>query len=255
MTSLSPQARATIHEHWEREDSPLQQSLGKLQKILCRPITIEPEWALLLHDLGESENYPDDATSIVTIASCVQALATAMADLLADPEFREWSDTVRSKTVPQMRVFIEVAISAEASTSIWWSEQRCGLVLCLTKLRTLSSFMPAYGYREPLLKCFESRKKEQQDPRPWFMPDVASLPRPNRLFLQPPYHLILTTDQQKIELQCSHSPTLEFIAAYFSRWCRVNHQDTRKPPVVQVTLHQSAFDLGEMYDRLTFRKP
>ncbi len=64
-------------------------------------------------------------------------------------------------------------------------------------------------------------------PRVEFLPVVASLPRPDELFLQPPYHLSLSHGHQHIEVQCSHSPTLQLLADYLKRWCRVNHSDSR----------------------------
>ena len=67
-----------------------------------------------------------------------------------------------------------------------------------------------------------------------FLPTVASLPRPDELFLRPPYHLVVTGSHGgEIEIQGSHSPSLQLIADYFKRWCRVNPHDTRnvrQPP-------------------------
>ena len=72
-----------------------------------------------------------------------------------------------------------------------------------------------------------------------FFPAVASLPRPDELLLRPPYHLsLMSGGSQELELECSHSPTLQFLADYLKRWCRVNHHDTRTvrglpPPVAR----------------------
>lgn len=60
------------------------------------------------------------------------------------------------------------------------------------------------------------------------LPNVSMLPRPDELLLKPPYHLILQDrGHNEIEVQCSHGPSLQVLADYFKRWCRVNHQDTR----------------------------
>ncbi|KAK3901011.1 hypothetical protein C8A05DRAFT_35319 [Staphylotrichum tortipilum] len=104
---------------------------------------------------------------------------------------------------------------------------------------------------EPPPRAVDYAAASAARPRVEFLPVVASLPRPDELFLQPPYHLSLSHGHQHIEVQCSHSPTLQLLADYLKRWCRVNHTDTRNPPAVQVKLHQSAFGLGEMFDRLT----
>lgn len=84
-----------------------------------------------------------------------------------------------------------------------------------------------------------------------YLPNALSLPRPDELFLRPPYHLTLFSGPSEIEIQCSHSPSLKVLSEYLQRWCRVNHHDTTEPPAVQITLGQSAFGLGEMFDRLT----
>ena len=60
------------------------------------------------------------------------------------------------------------------------------------------------------------------------IPDAKLVPRPDDLLLRPPYHLIVYRHgHNHIEVQCSHSPSLQFLADYFKRWSRVNHQDTR----------------------------
>ncbi|KAK2003011.1 hypothetical protein LX36DRAFT_175085, partial [Colletotrichum falcatum] len=88
-------------------------------------------------------------------------------------------------------------------------------------------------------------------PPPDFMPRADALPRPDDLLLKPPYHLMIySRGAHEIEVQCSHSPTLKFLADYFKRWRRANHHISSKPPAVEVRLHQCAFGLGASIDRL-----
>ncbi|EFQ31761.1 hypothetical protein CGRA01v4_04793 [Colletotrichum graminicola] len=88
-------------------------------------------------------------------------------------------------------------------------------------------------------------------PPPDFMPRADALPRPDDLLLKPPYHLMIySRGAHEIEVQCSHSPTLKFLADYFKRWRRTNHQISSKPPAVEVRLHQCAFGMGASIDRL-----
>ncbi|GJC77715.1 hypothetical protein ColLi_00553 [Colletotrichum liriopes] len=88
-------------------------------------------------------------------------------------------------------------------------------------------------------------------PLPDFMPRADALPRPDDLLLKPPYHLMIySRGAHEIEIQCSHSATLKFLADYFKRWRRTNHQISSKPPAVEVRLHQCAFGLGASIDRL-----
>ncbi|KAI1164143.1 hypothetical protein F5B18DRAFT_650862 [Nemania serpens] len=91
-------------------------------------------------------------------------------------------------------------------------------------------------------------------PQPAFdvLPTVETVPRPDDLLQRPPYHLLVHgASRTCVEVQCSHSPTLQFLAEYLKKWARTNHNNTTRPPCAEVTLHQSAFGLGIMYDRLT----
>ncbi|KAI1194159.1 hypothetical protein F5X97DRAFT_327820 [Nemania serpens] len=86
------------------------------------------------------------------------------------------------------------------------------------------------------------------------LPTVETVPRPDDLLQRPPYYLLVHapgSGRACVEVQCSHSPTLQFLAEYLKKWARTNHNNTTKPPFAEVTLHQSAFGLGVMYDRLT----
>ena len=60
------------------------------------------------------------------------------------------------------------------------------------------------------------------------LPDAKLVPRPDDLLLRPPYHMMIYRHgHNHLEIQCSHSPSLQFLADYFKRWSRVNHEDTR----------------------------
>jgi len=179
-----------------------------------------------------------------------------MTELLEDEAHEAWTEKVLEKVPVRMRVFVEVANSDKAATA--WLEQRGGFVVSLpnkTQIRQPAELFPVF--REELLACFDEVKKtqlpernaagdaedwegvevdrattvkvEQKSARPKveFLPDVASLPRPDQLLLKPPYHLSLIQGHQQIELHCSHSPTLKLLAEYLKRWCRVNHADSR----------------------------
>ena len=62
-----------------------------------------------------------------------------------------------------------------------------------------------------------------------YMPDANSIPRPDDLLLKPPYHvLVYVRGGDEIEVQASHPPTLQFLADYLRKWCRLNHQVSGK---------------------------
>ncbi|KAI6088276.1 hypothetical protein F4821DRAFT_92506 [Hypoxylon rubiginosum] len=84
------------------------------------------------------------------------------------------------------------------------------------------------------------------------MPDVNSQPHPEKLLIDPPYHLVVYGGgKTSVEVQCSHSPTLEFLAEYLKKYCKANAQDVRRPPAVEIKLYKSMFGFGVSYERLT----
>ncbi|KAF9873561.1 hypothetical protein CkaCkLH20_09020 [Colletotrichum karsti] len=86
---------------------------------------------------------------------------------------------------------------------------------------------------------------------PEFIPRADAMPRPDDLLNKPPYHLfVYARSAHEIEIQASHSGTLKFLAEYLKKWRRVNYQLSSKPPAVEVKLHNSAFGLGAIIDRL-----
>ena len=250
-----------IRDHWTKEDSPLQTSLRGLQELLGHAIVVEPEWALLIAELDTL--YADKANLIAVIAGCVQVWAKSMTELLKDSAHEAWTEKVLEKVPVRMRVFVDVASSAQAVTV--WSEERGGFVISLPKKQVYQPAELFPVFRGDLLVCLDLAKarlperKAAASADDWegvevdsatgtvqveaveahksletaasakveFLPNVASLPRPDQLFLKPPYYLTLLHGHQQIELHCSHSPTLQLLAEYFKRWCRVNHADTR----------------------------
>lgn len=60
-----------------------------------------------------------------------------------------------------------------------------------------------------------------------YLPSAESLPRPDDLLLQPPYHLsVRVYGSSEIDVQSSHGPSLELLAAYLKKWCRTNTMST-----------------------------
>lgn len=250
-----------IRDIWSQEDGDLQTTLKSLQELLGHEVVIEPEWQLLLAALEEF--YPDKGNFVAILAGCVQAWAKSMMELLEDSAHEDWTETVLEKSKSgRLRLFLEVSTSDNAATS--WSEQRSGFIITLPKKRVFQPAELFPIFRGKLLTCFEAPKKAQLPIRQgataadeWadvemdtatgkpevvekarslppatakttveFLPNALSLPRPDELFLRPPYHLTLIPGHSEIEIQCSHSPTLKVLSDYLQRWCRVNHHDT-----------------------------
>jgi hypothetical protein len=84
---------------------------------------------------------------------------------------------------------------------------------------------------QPLQKSAITQPPPASASAPGFdmVPDVDTLYRPDEILLKPPYHLIVySRNNTHVEVQCSHSPTLQFLSDYLKKWCRTNHNDTRR---------------------------
>ncbi|KAL2256163.1 hypothetical protein VTK26DRAFT_2089 [Humicola hyalothermophila] len=276
MASIPLKAQVAIRDHWTAPSSPLRTSLQALESLLGLEVSINPEWPLLIAELDPF--YAEKGDLVVIVAGCVRVWVKGMTELLEDAANEAWTDMVveKVKAAGRMRMFLDVGPAAAVAATAW-SEQCRGFVISLPKKRVIQPAELHAVFRGGLLNCFAAEAGTAQLPGPngdaaeseWvgientgdssqppaqtsieFLPSVLSLPRPDELFLKPPYYLTMTVDGQQIELQCSHSPSLQLVADYLMRWCRVNHADARKPPGVQIRLQQSAFGLGEMFDRL-----
>lgn len=225
---------------------------------------VEPEWPLLITELDAF--YANKTNLVVVIAGCVQTWARSMTALLDDSAHEAWTEKVLDKVPVRMRVFVDVASSAKAATA-WSEERggfviglprkqvyqpaelfpvfQGDLLACFdvakepqlpvrkaaagaddwegVEVDTATGKVQVETVETPKGSGLETPARAKVE----FLPNVASLPRPDQLFLKPPYHLTLLHGHQQIELHCSHSPTLQLLAEYFKRWCRVNHADTR----------------------------
>ncbi|KAH8883562.1 hypothetical protein GQ53DRAFT_882329, partial [Thozetella sp. PMI_491] len=276
-----------IRDHWSKEDGPLRTAIKGLNDLVGYGVTAEPEWQLLLTELGEF--YDDKTVFVSVVAGCVQAWVKSAKELLDDEANEEWTEKFldKVKSCHTIRLYLEVGVGHQGST--YWAESRQAFVISLPRKQI---FQPAElfpTFRGNLLACFDEKDATVSKPpaaddwadvemdsatgraavveRPApargssgpagmvslasdFLPTVSALPRPDVLLLRPPYHLQMHVGGNEVEIQCSHSPTLQLLSDYLKKWCRVNHNDTRAPPAVDVKLHQSAFGLTEMFDRL-----
>lgn len=60
------------------------------------------------------------------------------------------------------------------------------------------------------------------------IPDIKDIPRPDILLSQQPYHIIVTMSGKSVQIQSSHSPTLNFLANYLRKWCRTDVSSTAR---------------------------
>jgi hypothetical protein len=144
-----------------------------------------------------------------------------------------------------------------------WSEERGGFIINLPKIQVTHPPQYLAQFKGEILGCFDEKKNSGSAPRQaavavddWaevieiekgtknlaviekptstpakinYIPDFNTLARPDELLLRPPYHLsVYLRDKTEFEVQCSHSPTLQFLADYLKKWTRVNHQMNNK---------------------------
>ncbi|KAI1385208.1 uncharacterized protein F4822DRAFT_337435 [Hypoxylon trugodes] len=259
--------RVGIRDHWDREDAPINTARSAVKQLLGIDIALEVAWEDLLLDLGD--DYPDKSTFIPSVAAASQAFLNGLCEILEKEINPEWSDTLLERAGGRLRVSIGASKNGEATVT--WSSKDAGFNVGLPRGSIPSSNELQSHFKDKLLDCFTG---PQTPPEDWAdvsidatydkpastksheyfdtLPDISILPRPDELLLKPPYHLVIYGGgKSMVEVQCSHSPTLELLAEYLKKWCKINHRDTRHPPAVEVKLHQSAFGFGLTYDRLT----
>ncbi|KXJ89437.1 hypothetical protein Micbo1qcDRAFT_196767 [Microdochium bolleyi] len=290
MVKLPLKFQVGVRDNWDSTDCAVQKQLKKLRDVIGKDIDVQPEWQLLLAELDKAYDDKaalvlDAASCVIGWAQGLEALAEDennsdwAEELLDKTEDRirlhlevgksnepvlKWSDERKS-------FILELARPPIPSPFLLESMFKEQFVACFKEeaapvsLAQRAAATAGDDWADVAVDSQTGRPAvvEQQSvpsrlaPAPAkagydTLPDFTALPRPDELLLKPPYHLIVTSSNSRsVEVQCSHSPTLQFLADYLKKWCKVNNQDSRKPPSVEIKLYQSAFGLNLNYDRLT----
>ncbi|KAM0324334.1 hypothetical protein ACHAQA_008115 [Verticillium albo-atrum] len=256
--SLPLKVQLGIRDHWTADGGSLQVSLKKLGDVLGQKVTVDPEWHLLINELGEF--YPDKANLVQIIAGCVEVFTNSATELLEDEATNElWIEALLEKTKNRSQLKLLVETTGQGNALASWSDQRLGFEIHLPKKKIIMPSELYPTFRSALLGCFDEKdasgRSQPAAADDWadvkldaatgklavsekaspafdasaveFFPNWESLPRPDELLLRAPYHLILHASSSRIEIEGSHSPSLKFLSDYLKRWCRVNHNDTR----------------------------
>ncbi|KAI2622705.1 hypothetical protein GGS26DRAFT_593995 [Hypomontagnella submonticulosa] len=264
LSKLPLSVRIGIRDHWDSADAPVRRALFSVKELLGIDVAVEIMWDFLFTNLGDE--YPDKSTFVPSISAGVQAFLDALQDILDAEANPEWTDTLLERADGSLRLFI--GVSKKAEPTVFWFGKGAGINVNLPKGPMPSPAEMQSIFKTKLLSCFDDQEAALDDwadvgvddnlavvesPQPAdVLPDINVLPRPDELLLKPPYHLVVYGGgKSMVEVQCSHSPTLELLAEYLKKWCKINHHDTRRPPAVDVNLHQSSFSFGLIYDRLT----
>ncbi|TPX18167.1 uncharacterized protein E0L32_002676 [Thyridium curvatum] len=292
-TTLPLKVRLAIRDQWEPEDKPLRKSLAGLRELLGHDVEVEPEWQQLLAELDPFYEDKGRFVAVVAgcVEAWCKALLELLENE-ANAEWTD-TLLEKLKAWSRLRLFIEVSSTASASTSWSNERVAFIINLPKKQLIDPFELYPAFSgalldcFDDGSSTNNTTKKKPAADDAapagagddwadvemdrstgkpdvkeptttaaaaaPVFLPQAASLPRPDHLLLQPPYYLsVAQHGDARVAVTASHAPSLQLLHDYLARWCRTDPQDARRPPAVRCELHASAFGLGAaMHDRLT----
>ncbi|TAQ88744.1 hypothetical protein B7494_g2926 [Chlorociboria aeruginascens] len=270
-TALPLKLRVAIRDNWDSPSCAIQISIKNLSQLLGLPVSINIDWPMVWYALEKS--YPDVETVLPSITRTVQSSLETIQGFLEQDGMETWSDNfldVMASHGHMLKLGIQTCKGDRALFS--WSEAAETFLLLLPE--NASPHQPqTAAIHESLRNLFYPTKKTPASltvvddfehiatPKPAkpplhstpiSMPLLEQIPRPEDLFVsQPPYHLIVVTSAQNITIQASHQPSLELISAYFKKWSRRLKGDSRDLPIAKITLGESHFGHGILFDFLS----
>ncbi|KAF5020806.1 hypothetical protein F66182_7166 [Fusarium sp. NRRL 66182] len=273
---LPLKAKVSARDNWTDPESTAQKSVKNLRDVLGLEVHCEPQWPILVSELGNI--WEDKGQLVVSVTSFLQTWFQVLIDLVEDETHQDWTDKLLTRIRESTS---RVNLSVDSSTK--WSEGKLGFVLHIPKSQVFQPVQFAGTFKEQLLECFEENQpstslpihsttggewadvgaeepEEQAARQPQaskktrvidHLPDPSTMPRPGSLLQQAPYHLFVhASGNNRIEIECSHSQTLEVLPDYLKRWTRMNPNLTNKPPAVEIGLNHATCGFGLEYDRL-----
>ncbi|KAH8174831.1 hypothetical protein LIA77_06250 [Sarocladium implicatum] len=281
--ALPLKIKLSLREHWDAPTSPAKRALHKLHEVLGLNVQCDPEWVIITSELRSSYD-ERGADLVVSVAGLIRGLCEAVIEL-ADDE--TWADELWTRLgdngPKSLSIFPEVSSGSVDVPIARWDSPRRGIILSIPQTPITAPLECISSLKDNLLKAFEPQPSSNQwvqvdaapdasatveplrlqslsikEPRTTaqqpiqYLPDAASLPRPDELLSRPPYYMIVrAVGELRIDVECTHSPTLDAIANYLKRWCRTNHSLSTKPPVVDIRLQPGSFGAGLVHDVLT----
>ncbi|OTB00743.1 hypothetical protein M426DRAFT_15102 [Hypoxylon sp. CI-4A] len=258
-----------IRDYWDNTDAAVQRSRCGVEETLGKKAVLDIAWESLISEL--SNGYTSDMSTVVpSIATSTKAFLDGLREILDTDVNLGWANTLLDSI--KSSLIITITVSKNNDPTVTWSMEADGFIVQVAMGgTTLSPLEMQSLFKTKILDCFNEQKDPTND---WshvsmndpssdiigtetdksfdILSDVSNLPSPDQLLLRPPYHLIVYGGgRTTVEVHCSHSPTLQLLADYLKKWCKLNYQDTRHPPMVEVKLHHSSFAFGLIYDRLT----
>ncbi|KAL2210777.1 hypothetical protein CC79DRAFT_1366159 [Sarocladium strictum] len=251
-----------LREHWDAPTCPALKALQGLGDSLGVIVKCQPEWPIIVNDLRPV--YDERGVDLVaSVAGLVRSVCEAVCELVDDNGDETWGDTLLEKlgeSFRTLKIFPEVSSGSLDRPQARWDDERGGITLDLPKtaIATPLEFIPIF--KEELRTTFDekpasSQVQDEEDavivdsattplkdlsinpqPRPavvQYLPDASLIPRPDELLQRPPYLLhVRASGDHRVDIECTHSPSLQVLATYLKRWCRTNHNLSTKVRVV-----------------------
>ncbi|KAL8820736.1 MAG: hypothetical protein Q9191_007455, partial [Dirinaria sp. TL-2023a] len=251
MSKLPMNARMGLRDLWENPSAPAQQSLKTLRDLLGYHVDVQIDAPKLWSDLHRY--YPDPETFAPNIVAIVQAWAECLTGRLQDEANAGWTEKlldvisvgsgiVRARVEPGSVSYVKTAWSQEGSEFIisipessppYSNDPHTSIALGLENLfeegpSALDS-TPKAEDNDWATVNMPSRDRIAASVTLAALPSVTSLARPESLFAtRAPYHMILQVLHNSIRVQGSHQPSLQLLKEYFSKYARVDRNNSYK---------------------------
>jgi hypothetical protein len=111
--TISPlKAKVSIRDNWEKPECRAQESMKRLKDVLGLDVRCEPQWQILVSELGSFWGDKDQLVS--TVASFIQIWLEVLTELLDDETHEAWTDNVLTKIrelTSRLNLTVEVCLS------------------------------------------------------------------------------------------------------------------------------------------------
>ena len=251
--------KVDIRDHWAKEDTRVQSSFAKLSELVGYGISCDPEWPQLWIELKPF--FTEPSTFIPIVSGIVAVWCESLYSLLDNEANEDWAEQVIEELSKNRSLKIVLEIRGAGLPTTKLTEDRRGFTIFLPKAKPPNPSLLSSNFNTELLACFTPEDADAAPNDSWadveidsatgqvstreepvpvnkdsglpvapvvnVIPDINSLERPDHLFLRPPYHLIITGESRdRIDVQCSHPPTLKFLEGYLKKWSKSDMNKT-----------------------------
>ncbi|KIY66244.1 hypothetical protein CYLTODRAFT_38800 [Cylindrobasidium torrendii FP15055 ss-10] len=252
--------RVDIRNLWDSPNSSLHKSIADLKATLGHTITPLAQWSLLWSELGDT--FPDKTTFVPSIVATTTVWYDQLLARLDDEAWAEELLTILEGHGGEITLRVQPA--SDMST-VWDKKLRVFVlnVAAVEPHRVSAALEKSFDHlfspakvdvededwadvKTPPLPSSRSGDTATlptaADGTPTCLPTVDQLPRPSDLFAsKAPYTLIVTAGHDRLEIQCSHEPSLQLLHDYLKKHAKVNQNDSLRRPIYTLALFESDF--------------